>query len=150
MLLLGFKNQMIGWLMLYITIAFIPLAFSADLIHPFLITPSASIEKYNYAAGIVDKIQPCLLLYVLYSSLSFLGLVNVDSTINNWIKKSTQDVSKVVLVVFFYQVKELCDYLLFENVVPCCISQFWFLILWELLPIVIIMVWAILNTKERA
>lgn len=149
MRLLGFKNQIIGWLILYIILGFVPLAFSGEIIHPFLITPEADVEKYNYAAGIVDTLQPCLLLYLLWASIDFLNHVNIDPKVNDWIKKSTQDVSAIVLALLFYQIKEVVDYLLFENVVPECVSQIWFLVVWELMPVITIMVWAILKAKKE-
>lgn len=148
MLLLGFKNRMIGYLMLYISMGFIPLAFSGELIRPFLLTPGAEVEKYNYAAGIVNSVQPGLLLYVLYACLGYFSTVNLDSTVNDWIKTSIQDVGRVVLALLIYQVKELADYLIFENVVPDCFSAFWFLIFWELCPIGIILAGALAASKS--
>lgn len=147
MLLLGFKNRMIGWLMLYVSIGFIPLAFSGKIINPFLLTPEAAVEKYNYAAGIISNVQPIILLYVLYACIKYLSKVNIDTLLNNWIKKSIQDVARVVVALLLYQVKELADYMVFENVVPDCFSAFWFLIFWEFCPIALVMVWAVAVPK---
>ena len=140
--LLSFKKLMIGWLMLYISIAFLPLAFSSKLINPFFLTPESVVEKYNYVAGLVHAIQPAILLFVLYSCISYLNQVNLDTLLNNWIKVSFKDVSRVVMALMLYQFKELLDYMVFENVVPTCLNPFWFLFFWEFMPIVILMVWA--------
>jgi hypothetical protein len=146
--LLSFKRLTMGWLMLYISIGFLPLAFGSKLINPFFLTPENEVEKYNYVAGLVHSIQPAILLFVLYSCISYLSQVNIDSALNNWIKVSFKDVSRVVMALLLYQFKELLDYMVFENVVPECFSPFWFLFFWELLPIVMLMVWATTNTRK--
>lgn len=148
MKLLGFKERMIGWLMLYVALGFIPLAFTEALIHPFLLTPAAEVEKYNYARNIVDCIKPAILLHVLYASFLYLGQVNIDPTVNNWIKKSTQDVGKVVLALIAYHGKELLDYLAYENAVPECFNPAAFLFLWELLPVFLLLLWAIITANK--
>lgn len=145
MKLLGFKNRMIGWLLLCYLIGYLPLAFSFRLIYPFFLIPAAPVEKFNYVAGIVATIQPAILLYVVYSSFAYLNRVNTDSLVNRWIKKSTQDIRRVALALLIYQAKELLDYLTFENVVPDCFDVVWFLFLWEILPILILLGWAFIG-----
>lgn len=145
--MLGFKNRMIGWLMLYVSIGFIPLAFSGELIRPFFLTPDAEVEKYNYAANVVRAFQPIMMLYVIIAMLNYIGQVNIDERVNEWLRCSIADIKRVVFAVLLYRIKELADYLVFENVVPACFSPFWFLIFWELIPIAILMLWAVVAPR---
>lgn len=145
--MLGFKNRIIGWLMLYVSIGFIPLAFSGELIYPFFLTPEAEVEKYNYAANVVRCFQPIMMLYMITALLNYISEVNIDQHLNNWLRDNLADIKRVVIAVLLYRIKELADYLVFENVVPACFSPFWFLIFWELMPIAILMLWAVVAPR---
>lgn len=135
--------------MFYVVIGFMPLAFTGKIIYPFLLTPAADIEKFNYVSHIVDCIQPCILLYVLYASIIHLSRINIDQRVNTWVKKSTQDVGRLVIAILIYQVKELFDYLTYENTIPECFNQTWFLFLWELLPVAVLLFWALMPISKR-
>lgn len=135
--------------MLYLCIGYLPIAFSGRVIYPFPLTPNAGIEFYNYAAGIVICAQPIILLFLLRSVLLYFQRVNLDRRINDWIKKSTQDVLKMVFAVLLFRIKELGDYLFFENVVPSCFDPFWFLVAWEIAPVVLLITWALISAKRE-
>src|SRR6478735_8908302 len=105
MQLLGFKNWVIGWIMIHLCLGYLPLAFSGVLIHPFLLTPGAEIEKFNFIAGIVDCIQPIVGFGILHSVLLHFSRINIDRSVNEWVAQSLEDIDRVVLAMLIFRSK---------------------------------------------
>lgn len=143
MKLLGFKEMVKGWLVFSLALGFLPLAFTEKIIHPFLLTPAAEVEKYNYVAHIVVCIVPIILLGVAYAIVSYYSKINIDERLNKLVKNNNKSISRLLLALIIYYVKELFDYLTYENAMPECFNHAWFLILWELLPVFLLLFWAL-------
>lgn len=136
------------WLILFICMGFISMAFSGKVIHPFLLTPEIPIEKYNYIAGMTLEIILAILLYTLYSAFHYILTLIVDYRLP-LSKYKIKLTIRIILGVLIYQLKEFIDYISFGNVMPNCFDEFWFIVIWEIAPIVIILLWAILSMRKK-
>lgn len=158
MKLLGYFDRVMYGVGLFFILSYIAVAFPTDIIHPFLLTPAADIEVYNYVDNISNWLRFVLVLSLWYDTSIYKGRVNATSEyleqdglnrkVYNRVKKSTQAARKFILIPVIYCIKELLDYLAYENninAISDCFNPFWFLIFWELLPVAILLTWAAIS-----
>lgn len=155
MKLLGYNKRIISGIGLFFILCFASMGSPSDIIHPFFLIPAAELEIYNYVEHITVWLRFLILFGMLYDTLYYLGrLINalehlelgsVVQKIHKGIKKTTRIARVFTLISIIYCFKELIDYLTYENYIPDCFDHFWFLILWEMLPVAILFIWATLT-----